>query len=209
METVSRESMIVTLHGGGTKGKTIEFQREMYEKYNVNQYPRLGFGSDMPPLEFQNFMWVMNNCIPKDFPANMVDKIKETSKGSVNAEVILFLNCNVVPLNVESIDFMIQNAQEGKIVNLSLYDGIAMSRETYNKLKTPNMRDLFSTARKNNVPVLTLRISNVDSDNCKTYCHGDKELFWQAGGENQEQKYWNKCEELLVRGIYEDRSIKH
>jgi hypothetical protein len=186
VETVSRESMIVTLHGGGTKGKTIEFQREMYEKYNVNQYPRLGFGSDMPPLEFQNFMWVMNNCIPKDFPANMVDKIKETSKGSVNAEVILFLNCNVVPLNVESIDFMIQNAQEGKIVNLSLYDGIAMSRETYNKLKTPNM-----------------------TDNCKTYCHGDKELFWQAGGENQEQKYWNKCEELLVRGIYEDRSIKH
>jgi len=25
----------------------------------------------------------------------------------------------------------------------------------------------------------------------------------------QEERFWNKCEEVLVRGMYEDRSIKH
>jgi hypothetical protein len=38
------------------------------------------------------------------------------------------------------------------------------------------------------------------------------ELFWhnfQIRMPGQEQRFWNKCEEVLVRGMYEDRSIKH
>ena len=40
--------------------------------------------------------------------------------------------------------------------------------------------------------------------------HG--ELFWhnfQIRLPGQEQMFWNKCEEVLTRGMYEDRSIKH
>lgn len=38
------------------------------------------------------------------------------------------------------------------------------------------------------------------------------ELFWhnfQIRMPGQEERFWKKCEEVLMRGIYEDRSIKH
>jgi len=209
VEEVKQKELIVTVHYSNIRSKTVELQREVYDKLNIQEYPKLSFGTDMPAMEFQNFLWVMNGSLPKEFPQAMIDKVKESSKGSVNAEVICFLNSNTIPLTEESLDFMFMNARDGKIVNFSLYDGIAFSKETYEKIGAPNMKDLFSVARKNNVPILTLRIGNVDSNNSKTYYQGDKELFWQAGNNNQEENYWNKCEELLVREMYEDRSIKH
>lgn len=45
-----------------------------------------------------------------------------------------------------------------------------------------------------------------------TYGDDTGELFWhnfQIRMPGQEQRFWNKCEEVLVRGMYEDRSIKH
>lgn len=209
MEEVKQKNLIVTLHRGATRSKTLELQREIYDKLNISQYPKLAFGTDMPAIEFQNFLWVMNGCEPKEFPQVMIDKVRESSKGSVDAEIICFLNSTVLPLNEDAIEFMFSNAREGKIVNFSLYDGIAFSKETYQKLDYPNMKDLFNAARKKNVPILTLRVGGVHEDNCKTYCNAEKELFWQAGETNYEQRYWDKCDDLLVRGIYEDRSIKH
>lgn len=46
-----------------------------------------------------------------------------------------------------------------------------------------------------------------------TYGDADRgELFWhnfQIRMPGQEERFWNKCEEVLTRGMYEDRSIKH
>lgn len=45
-----------------------------------------------------------------------------------------------------------------------------------------------------------------------TYGDDLGDLFWhnfQIRMPGQEERFWNKCEEVLVRGMYEDRSIKH
>ena len=45
-----------------------------------------------------------------------------------------------------------------------------------------------------------------------TYGDDSGDLFWhnfQIRMPGQEERFWNKCEEVLVRGMYEDRSIKH
>lgn len=201
--------LIVTITSNETKSKTIELQREIYDKLNVKKYPKFNFGASMPSAEFLNFLWIMNGCTPKNIPPQMVAQVKENVKNKIDAEVILFINSNSIPLNSEALDFMYDNAKEGKIVTFSLFDGIALSKDVYESLETPNMHDLFATAKKNKIPILTLSLSKVDKNATKTYSYENKELFWQTGGENQEQNYWNKCEEVLVRGMYEDRSIKH
>lgn len=200
--------IIATIYSNGTKSKTIELQREIYDKLNVQEYPKLGFGTGMSPMDFQNFLWVMNDCLPKDIMPELAQQVKQNSNGSVDAEVVLFLNTYIIPLEEYSIQFMIDAAVDGKIVNFSLYDGIAFSKTTYKKLGQPNMKDLFSVARKNGVPIQTLTVSNIQ-DNTKTYALDGKDLFWQSGGDMQEQKFWEKAEEVLVRGMYENRSIEH
>lgn len=209
MEKVSEPFLIVTTYPNGIRSKTIELQREVYDKFNVNHYPKLGFGTGMPAVEFQNYLWVMNGFMPKNVPAPIAEQIKQNSKDVVNAEIIFSVNSNILPLNEKAIDFVYCKAKEGNIVTFSLYDGIAFSKETYTKLGSPNMSDLFSEARKNKVPIITLTLGGVGRDGCKTYSYNDKEMFWQSSNENSEQKYWDKCEEVLVRGMYEDRSIKH
>jgi hypothetical protein len=45
-----------------------------------------------------------------------------------------------------------------------------------------------------------------------TYGREGKDLFYhnfQIRMEGQQEKFWRKCEDVLVEGIYEDRSIKH
>lgn len=45
-----------------------------------------------------------------------------------------------------------------------------------------------------------------------TYGRDGKELFYhnfQIRMEGQQEKFWKKCEDVLVGGMYEDRSIKH
>lgn len=208
MEKVTPSVLIVTVYYNGVKGKTIELQREIYDKFNVQEYPKLGFGTGMPPMDFQNFLWVMNDCSPKEILSEVAQQVRENTKGAVNAEIIVFLNTHILPLEEYSIQFMVDAAAEGKIVNFSLYDGIAFSKATYKKLGEPNMKDLFNVARKNGVPIQTLTVSNIQ-DNSKTYALDGKDLFWQSGGDNQEEKFWDKAEEILVRGMYENRSIEH
>jgi len=158
LEKVTPSVLISTIYFAGVKSKTIELQREIYDKFNV--------------------------------------------------EVIVFLNSKIIPLEPYSIQVIVDAATEGKIINFSLYDGIAFSKETYRKLGEPNMKDLFSAARKNRIPIQTLTVSSI-VDNTKTYSLDGKDLFWQSGGEDHEKKFWDKCEEVLVRGMYEDRSIEH
>jgi hypothetical protein len=208
LEKVTPSVLISTIYFAGVKSKTIELQREIYDKFNVQEYPKLGFGTDMSSMDFQNFLWIMNNCSPKEINPEIAKNVKENSKGSVNAEVIVFLNSKIIPLEPYSIQVIVDAATEGKIINFSLYDGIAFSKETYRKLGEPNMKDLFSAARKNRIPIQTLTVSSI-VDNTKTYSLDGKDLFWQSGGEDHEKKFWDKCEEVLVRGMYEDRSIEH
>lgn len=200
--------MIATVYHNGIKSKTIELQREIYDKFNVQKYPKIGFGTAMSSMEFQNFLWVMNDCLPKEVIPEVAQQVKINSKGAVDAEVIVFLNTHILPLEDYSIQFMVDAAAEGKIVNFSLYDGIAFSKTTYKMLGEPNMKDLFNAARKNGVSIQTLTVSSIQ-DNSKTYALDGKDLFWQSGGDNQEEKFWNKAEEILVRGMYENRSIEH
>ena len=206
MEEVKDKNLIVSIYPNGIKTKTVELQREVYDKFNVHKYTKLGFGTAMPPMEFQNLLWVMNDCMPKEVFPDLAKKIKEGSNGVVNAEVILFLNHDVLPLNSNAIEFMLNEAAKGSIVNFSLFDGIALSAETYKKIGEPNMKDLFMVARKNKATITTLTVKHITSDGVKIYANGDEELFAQI---TQEQLYWDKCEEVLVRGMYEDRSIKH
>lgn len=206
MEKVKQQKLIVSVYPNGMKNKTIELQREVYDKFNIHKYPKLGFGTAMNSMEFQNFIWVMNGCMPKEIFPDLAKKIREGANGVVDAEVILFLNHNVMPLHEEAIDLMFEEALAGKIVNFSLYDGIAFSKETYQKLGEPNMKDLFTTARKQKVSIVTLMIKEVLQNGTKIYSMHDKELFLQT---SEEQLYQEKCEEVLVRGMYEDRSIKY
>lgn len=208
MEKIIPSVLISTLYFAGIKSKTIELQREIYDKFNVQEYPKLGFGTDMSPMNFQNYLWIMNNCSPKEINPEVAKKVKENSKDSVNVEVIVFLDSKIIPLEPYSIQVMVDAATEGKIINFSLYDGIAFSKETYKRLGEPNMKDLFSVARKNGVLIQTLTVSNIQ-DNSKTYAFDGKDLFWQSGGDKYEEKFWNKAEEILVRGMYENRSIEH
>lgn len=205
----NQSKIIVTTYPNGIKSKTIELQREIFDKFNINSYSKVGFGAGMSSMEFQNLLWIMNGCMPKQVPPEITQKVIENSKGVVNAELVLFMHSNTLPLNVEAIDFMFDQAGAGKIVNFSLYDGIAFSKTTFQKLGMPNMKDLFSVARSHKVPILNLTVGSFNNNGLKTYCYDNKELFCQVSGENYEQNYWERCEELLTRGIYEDRSIKH
>ena len=208
MEAMTPSVIIATVYYSGIKSKTVEFQREIYDKFNVQKYPKLGFGTGMSAMEFLNFLWVMNNCEPKEMNPEIAQKVKENSKGSVDAEIVVFLNSGIVPLCESSIQIMVDAANEGKILYFSLYDGIAFSKTTYKKLGEPNMRDLFTAARKYNVPTQSLTVKSIENNN-KTYCLNGEDLFWQSGGEDHEEKFCSKCEEVLVGDMYEDRSIKH
>jgi hypothetical protein len=208
VETLNSSVLLSTIYYSGIKSKTVELKREIYDKFDPKKYPKLGFGTGMPPIEFLNYLWIMNNCMPKNIEPNIAKAVKENSKNTVDAEVIVFLNSGIVPLNKDSIQMMVDAALDGKIFNFSLCDGIAFSKTTYKKLGEPNMRDLLAEARKNKVPTVTLTVSNINDSN-KTYALDGKDLFWQSGGENHEEKFWHKCEEVLVGDMYEDRSIKH
>lgn len=210
MEKVKDQNLIVSVYPNGTKSKTIELQREVYDKLNIQKRTKLGFGTPMSPMEFQNYLWVMNNCSPKEVPDAIAQKVKENSNGVVDAENILFLGHNVLPLNESAIELMFAQATEGKIINFSLYDGICFSKKTYKALGEPNMKDLFTVARKQKIPIITLTVAKIESNGSKVYSHNGVDLFLHTGSEaSQEKLLWEKCEEILVRGMYEDRSIKH
>jgi hypothetical protein len=94
LEKVTPSVLISTIYFAGVKSKTIELQREIYDKFNVQEYPKLGFGTDMSSMDFQNFLWIMNNCSPKEINPEIAKNVKENSKGSVNAE--FFINGNEI-----------------------------------------------------------------------------------------------------------------
>lgn len=202
--------LIVSTYNNTIKSKTIELQREIFDKFNLNHYQRISFGTGMPSMEFQNYLWAMNDCLPNGLPPPLIEKIREGANKAVNADSILFLSSSTLPLSNFAIEFAFEEASKGKIVNFSLYDGIAFTKETYKKLGEPNMKDLFSSARKNKVPITTLTVKKVESNGSKTYSVEDKDLFFQVNNaSSHDQIYWEKCEEVLVGGMYEDRSIKH
>ena len=202
--------LIVSAYVNNIANKTAELQREVFDKFNLSRYSKISFGSGMSHVEFQNYLWVMNGCLPNGFPSALVEKIRESANGSVDTDNILFLSASTLPLNNFAIEFMFEEASKGKIVNFSLYDGIAFTKETYKKLGEPSMKDLFFSARKNKIPITTLTVKKVGSDGSKTYSFEDKDLFFQVSDiTSQNTIYWEKCAELLMEGIYEDRSIKH
>jgi hypothetical protein len=206
---------IVTSNNQQTKSKTVELQREVFDKFNATNIQRSVFATSATSAEFMNIVWVLADIVPKDFPEPLAEKIKETRKAgnlSIDNDIIFNIAPNILPLNAEAIKFMIDVAKDGGIANFSLCDAICLSRDTFKMLGAPNMKDIFNVARNNKVKIETLLVQSIDSAGNKLYgLKGEPALFLQANLNNSdgETKYWLMCENILLEGIYEDRSIKH
>ncbi len=206
---------IFTSNNQQTKSKTVELQREVFDKFNTKNIKRSVFGTSANSLEFMNFVWVMADIVPKDFPSQLATKLQETKKAGnliIDSEVIFNIGPNILPMNGDAINFMIDIAKEGGIANFSLYDCVCISKETYKTIGAPNMKDLLNVARSNKVRIETLVVQQIDSSGNKLYgVKGGPSLFFQANLNNadSEKQFWLMCENILLEGIYEDRSIKH
>lgn len=184
-----------------------EIYREVLNKFNKSNHKIQSYITSISQPEFMDIFWLINNTTPNGMNPAIKDMVEKSMKEKTEYDSVVFLNSNVLPLSSESVDYMIESAKNEQIASLGLYDCIAITKKMYTKMGTPTNKELFNVARNKKFAINTLIVSDIDSKGNKTFKNfKNEELFWQS--ENSDE-FCLKCEELLTKNIYEDRSIKH
>jgi hypothetical protein len=180
---------------------------EVLNKFNKSNYLTKSYVTSTSQPEFMDIFWLINDVVPNGMDLNIKNMVLQSVKEKTDYDLVLFLNPNILPLTNESIDYMVDSAKNAQIACLGLYDSLAISKQTYTKMGAPKNKELFNIARDKKFPVNTMIVSSIDSVGNKTFKNfKNQELFWQSSDVDQ---FRLKCEELLTKNIYEDRSIKH
>ena len=205
MFTIS--SIVPNLHN-----KTFELAREVFDSFDINS-ERYVFSPIRSNVHFLNLILTKIGYPPKNFneeSLKQVNKIFGNNFHKITGDVCLFMNINVIPLSRKVIDDIVQFTQYNGITLVS-GDCFCFSLKSYLEAGSPMIEEFFMHAHRNMIAIDQLEEMSFDLSGNKTYGKCGEKMFYVANLQNQnwQKSYWDKCESILVDGIYEDRSIKH
>jgi hypothetical protein len=213
MEKVRPKLFIIGAVPQNTHHKTVELNREVFDLVANKSDQRFLFSSPQSNVHFLNLILTLMDYPPKNFNEETVQTIKNKLGNNfpkIAGDVCLFMNLNVIPLSKKTIDDVIEFTQYNGITLVS-GDCFCFSLKNYLEIGSPMVEELFGTAHRNMIAIDQLNEMSFDLNGNKTYGKCGEKMFYSANLQNQnwQKDYWEKCESILVDGIYEDRSIKH
>ena len=100
---------IVTFFMSNLDKKTVDLQRQVVDKYNPSKYPHYSMLTDMRHGASMDVMWYFNGLKHPTFKDHNVPK-------RFDHDVILFLDVDALPLDMDAIDLTIRAASNGALV---------------------------------------------------------------------------------------------
>lgn len=213
MEKVKPKLFMIGAIPQNTHHKTIELHREVFDLVTNKSDGRYLFSAPNSNVHFLNIVLTLMNHAPKNFNEETVKNIKDNLGDKfpkIVGDVCLFMNLNVIPLSKKTIDDVVEFTQYNGITIVS-GDCFCFSLKSYLEAGSPMVEELFGTAHRKMIALDQLKEMSFDLNSNKIYGKCGEKMFYAANIQNQnwQKDYWEKCESILVDGIYEDRSIKH
>lgn len=193
MEEV-KKPCIVTFFMNNVHMKTVQLQRDVVEKFNKSNVPFYSIKTDMSHGASIDYFWSMNGA--------KVDTFVELIETKVDHDVVLVLDIDAIPLNEDSIDYLIEQAYNGKIVGNAQRSNhidngqhmfvapsvVALSRETFIKIGSPSsletsrsdvLEEYTWKAEENGVEVELLMPTRFDAPPIRMAWEKETDPYWK------------------------------
>jgi len=100
---------IVSFYMDNVSDKTVQFQREVVQKFNKSKIPHYTIKVDTPHGISIDYFWGINGCKPETLKNYDIQK-------QIDHDVALILDIDCIPLSDYAIDFYVEKAAEGRLI---------------------------------------------------------------------------------------------